>query len=739
MLILLLLVAGSAIFSFFYTLKEPNTGFWTSIRVAFIQTLLAGGGLVYLATECLSAINGLTTTAIALFWGMVAGVFGYVSIKKKKRFWTDGVQAYRALPSIGKRTLWVIGLGYLLPLFLLAVIAPPNNTDSVNYHLARVVFWLQNQNVEHYPTVYIQQLYHNVFSEYILLHIMALSNWNDYWVNLVQWLAMLGSVLGIGLVAKELQLSVRSQWVVSILQLTLPIGILESTTTQNDYLAGFLFIAFLYYVMKLLKMAKSSKGKVSWYEFLSIVGWMSLSLALGGFNKYTVFLFGFPLCVWIGVAFLVNRPFKESLMIVGIASAMLLVVFTPFFKRNYDLFGDVLSAPKGTPLFTEEVATERRCVGCAVSVTLKNITAHLGLPIQSYNDGINRMVEEVHDWIGVPVNGPELNVDNYYTSFVIQEDMSHNPWHVVLILVGAVWLLLQKHQRDLKRLLLCSVVGFLLFSTLIKYQMYNTRVEMPFYAMGFIWTGLMLSRFPKIESVTVGLFLLLGLPYVYTNYNKPVLALRQWSKYVLGYIPPFLCAKDGDVETYRRSFGEVYDFANPQPCFALKTSPPYWKRLEIVQQLKQLGYYQTDERVFWQQTREQNYFTEMYHINLYPELKSITKLIPSQTKGVGVLVANVMGFYREWLLIKNQVGHPVRMQYLLYQEECKKAPNAARKFEYDYVLIDHPAMLNMYIDSKTIDHVFTFPHYLLVKLKKTSTQEYTYITRDNVQKYETIR
>lgn len=730
MSVLILPIVGFVIFSFFYGKNEAKYGFFSRIRVAFVQMLLAGGLLVYVSTETLSYFNSLNCPSIMIFWSVITLIFSYLNSKKK--YWVlsyyDFIKAGQILTRNEKILLYFVGIVYLIPLLFLAVYAPPNNTDSANYHLARVVFWLQNQNVAHYPTVYIQQLYHNVFSEYILLHIMALNGWDDYFVNLVQWLAMLGSVFLMGLVGKLFGFGKRIQIFLSILQLTLPIGILESTTTQNDYIANFLFLAFLYFGILLMK------GKAN------TVFWLSLSLALGGFNKYTVFLFGFPICVWIGAELLKNYPFKYSLRIFFVALGMLVLVFTPFFKRNYDLFGNVLSSTKGSPLFTEEVATERFCIGCVASVSLKNLIAHLGLPIQSYNRQIDQGVSKIHEWLDVPLNTPDLNVDDYYTRFVIQEDMSHNPWHFVMICAGAIWLIFQKNHRNFKILLICAVAGFVLFSALIKYQIYNTRVMMPFFSMGFLWTGLMMNQFDKKWRVaTIGLFLLAGLPYVYTNYNKSLLPLRQVSKYVLGYIPPFLCAKDGDIEKYQRIFEQVYDFTHPQPCFALKTSPSYWKRLEIIHQLKALGYYRTDERVFWQLSREQNYFTEMYHINLYSELKDITKLIDPQTKGVGVLVANVMGFYREWLLIKNQVGHPIRMQYLLYQEECKKTPNAAHKFEYDYILIDHPAMLKMYVDPQKIEKTYPFPHYLLIKLKKTSTQQYTYITRDVVQKYETIR
>lgn len=746
MSILILSLAGFAIFNFFYGNNEAEYGFFSRIRLAFVQMLLAGGLLVYVSTETLSYVNSLNYPSIAVFWGLITLVFGYFNFKKK--YWVlsyhDFIKAGKVLTRKEQILFYLIGLVYLLPLLFLAVYAPPNNTDSVNYHLARVVFWLQNQNVEHFPTVYIQQLYHNVFSEYILLHIMALNGWKDYFVNLVQWLAMLGSVFSIGLLGKLFGFGMRVQLLLSILQLTLPIGILESTTTQNDYIANFLFLAFLYFGLRLIRIANPGSTRlgasitaVKIPTDLSIF-WLALALALGGFNKYTVFLFGFPICVWIGVELLKNHPFKYSLRVFFVALGMLILVFTPFFKRNYDLFGNVLSSTKGTPLFTEEVATERFCIGCVASVSLKNLTAHLALPIQSYNDQIDKAVAAVHRWLDVPLNGPDLNVDAYFSRFVIQEDMSHNPWHFILIFVGAIWLLFQKKHRDFKLLLLCAITGFVLFSALIKYQIYNTRVIMPFFSMGFLWTGLMMSQLDKKwQNAIIGIFLLAGLPYVYTNYNKNVLPLRQVSKYILGYIPPFLCIKDGNELPYQRMFKDIYDFNKGMPCFPLKASPTYWQRLELISKLQKLGYYKTEEQSFLEKTREENYFTEMYQLGLYKELKQISSQLSPDTKGIGVLFANVLGFYREWLLIKNQLNRPVPMQYILYQEHCKETPNAKHPFVYDYILLDHNELIEKYLDKSQIEATISTKSYLLVKLKKPATQQYTYISREEVEKYET--
>ncbi|MFN4147890.1 MAG: hypothetical protein ACK4GN_18865, partial [Runella sp.] len=490
---------------------NPPATFLSQFREKYLKTALVGGLLVYGSTELLSLFHALTTFWITLFWGTVSVTVSYFVWKKKwvSIFVQNALLFWRDCTRYEQILLTLIGIFYLLPLFFLAIYAPPNNTDSANYHLARVVFWLQNQNVEHYPTVYIHQLYNNVFSEYILLHIMALSSWEDYLVNTVQTFAMVGSVLTISLIARLFGLSRQMQWLVALLQLTLPIGILESTTTQNDYLANFLFLGFLYFGLKFI-------FNPSTFRF-SDVFWMASALALGGFTKYPVLIFAFPICVWVGMVSLTRRSFGFSLKTFAMTAAMLVLVFTPFFYRNYQLFGHVLKPPNNShPLFTQEIPTERVSIGTVVSGVVKNMALHLGLPHQGYNRQIDKAVVKIHQIIGVPINDPQLSFDPYYTRFTIQEDMSGNPWHFVLIMSTLVWVLVVYIPRknvssDLKGgwiLAICAVVGFVIYSALIKFQCHHTRLQIPFFSMGFVWTAIVLKNTSDILPKTLGIFYL---------------------------------------------------------------------------------------------------------------------------------------------------------------------------------------------------------------------------------------
>jgi hypothetical protein len=70
----------------------------------------------------------------------------------------------------------LIGLLVVLALLaMLAILAPANNWDSMVYHMGRVVHWMQNRSVDHYPTSIDRQLYLGPLTEFAILQLQMLS------------------------------------------------------------------------------------------------------------------------------------------------------------------------------------------------------------------------------------------------------------------------------------------------------------------------------------------------------------------------------------------------------------------------------------------------------------------------------------------------------------------------------------------------------------------------------------
>src|SRR5262245_35403163 len=170
----------------------------------------------------------------------------------------------------------LLPIGFIVSLTgLIALVAPPNTYDSMTYHLGRVVHWIQNHDVRPYPTNIDRQLYNPPWAEFAISHFHILSG-GDRLANAVQWLSMLGSIVGVSLIAKQLGGSWDCQVLASLVALCLPMGILQASSTQNDYVVTFWLVCFAYYVFLILQVVQGPSS--FWLQ--AILAGISLGLAL---------------------------------------------------------------------------------------------------------------------------------------------------------------------------------------------------------------------------------------------------------------------------------------------------------------------------------------------------------------------------------------------------------------------------------------------------------------------------
>jgi len=90
-----------------------------------------------------------------------------------------------------------------------------------DFHMSRVVHWIQNKSVAHYPTHILRQLHQNPWSEFGILQFQILSS-SDRLANLVQWFSMVGAVLGVSLIAKRLGADLRGEVFAAVTVATVP-------------------------------------------------------------------------------------------------------------------------------------------------------------------------------------------------------------------------------------------------------------------------------------------------------------------------------------------------------------------------------------------------------------------------------------------------------------------------------------------------------------------------------------
>ena len=270
------------------------------------------------------------------------------------------------------------------------------------YHMARVAHWAQNGTVRHYPTPYLPQLYHPPWAEFAITHFQLLSG-GDRFANAVQWLAMIGSVLCTSLITKLLGGDSRAQIFAAVLAATIPMGILQGSSTQNDLVVTFWLLVFVSYVLRM--MASSSRSQPDLLELRWQMMAAGASLGLAVLTKGTAYIYAMPFVLWLAFV-MVKRLRLRAIPFGLVAGALVLLLNAGHFWRNVQLFGTPLSA--GDESYVNEVFTP----SAFVSNFIRNLSLHAGTPFAGVNEAMSVAVRRLHDALGIAVNDPRTTAVN---------------------------------------------------------------------------------------------------------------------------------------------------------------------------------------------------------------------------------------------------------------------------------------------------------------------------------------
>ena len=327
-----------------------------------LATIVVGVGIAT-TTEAMSLVGGLTATWVTAAWltalvalGVTWGRWGRPS---------PPVRRLRGLVDV-----W-IGFGVIIAalLLVLALAGAPNNWDSMTYHMTRVVHWVAAGDVGYYPTHIERQLFSQTWAEFAILHLQLLTG-SDHLANLVQWAAMVVTVVATTTIAVNLGVRRAGQIAAAVVVLTLPVGLTQAPTTQNDYVAA-MWVAIL--------AALVTRRPTSWQLTLAI----GLAAGLGAMTKATTYFFIAPLLLW----WLVDRLRRGRTAVprdIGIIALPALALASPGMVRNIAVFG----SPWGPPL--PFLVNDPIGVRATAENLLRHAAAQLGTPSAGANDAAER-------------------------------------------------------------------------------------------------------------------------------------------------------------------------------------------------------------------------------------------------------------------------------------------------------------------------------------------------------------
>jgi hypothetical protein len=490
MLILFPLLAFVAL-AFLMASYFPELG-W---RHNFLRASILWGTWLVFAIELLSLFKTVSQIGLTLMWlALIGGCIVWL-IKR----WRDGFIPRHPDFSWFKNPGYAIMMLALVVIFvvvgIVAWFAPPNTYDSLNYHMPRVAHWAQNHSVAHYPTGVDRQDSFAPVAEYTMLNSYVLTG-GDRFANFSDWFAMVGSVIGVSAAAALLGAPLAGQFLAALFVATLPMGIAQASSTMTDYVTGFWVVCVAVEFLFLW-----TEEKPNWRTVL----FLSLSAGLALATKSTALTFLLPFAIATPVLLFRKTSRIQFLELVALAVLVVGLVNAGYVTRNLRTYG----APFD-PRHSQDFPNQRLDWRGLVSTTLRTAVFQLQTPWDVLNLQLMRLVVGVHFKMGLDVNDPRSTVIGEFSigKPTTNEDTTTNPLHALLILVTAAVSLFTV-KRTGKRVLfyqLLVLAAFVAFSFMLKWQIFQSRLLLPFFLIAAPAFGVVLgSILPTWAATVVGL------------------------------------------------------------------------------------------------------------------------------------------------------------------------------------------------------------------------------------------
>lgn len=486
-------------------------------RYSIVSSAVISGSYLAVITELLSIKNLLAFYPIVLAWVMYAIVLIIYlceksirkKIKKEIKIDIENITS----------TSWALIFYIILVISLTAIFAwysPPNTYDSMTYHMSRVMHWMQNESIEFYPTSILRQLHSNPFAEYVILTLQILTN-SDKYANYVQWICMVFSLITASLIAKELGASKLGQLLSAAVCAGIPMGILQSTSTQNDYVVSFFSIAFVYYGILLVKNNEKQNYVMA-----------GIALGLAILSKATAYIVLFPFCVMIGYRLFFTKWNKTKTIWILILISTVIGLNIGHLSRNYDAYESPIGPTSEGGGY--KYSNDEMSVKITISNAVRNIGIHLEFIVEKYNRYTYQVIEKIHDYLNILLNDPRSTWPE--TKFEVQgrtmdEDVAGNLIQIVLMtLTILIYFVGVKKKKDINNYLLTILIGFVLFNMYLRWQPWNSRLQLPFFVMmspfiGYV-LGSVIYKIPKITKYVVVLIFGMTVQPLFASTSKPI-------------------------------------------------------------------------------------------------------------------------------------------------------------------------------------------------------------------------
>jgi len=304
--------------------------------------------------------------------------------------------------------------------------------------------------------------------------------------------------------------SIPAQVLAAAFALSIPAGILEATSTQNDYVVAFWLVCLAYLTLR---------GKLRALSPLEELAW-GLALGLALLTKGTSYPYALPFAVWHFLP-LGRSALPKTLRRMAAALLAVTVLNAGYWARNVVTYG----IPLGAASHVTSMTAVSLQPGPLLYAWIRNLALNLPTPSPAANDWIVGMVRSIAGSLGSDPG--EFNMIWAWNN----ENLAGNPLHYALVAAALIGLLLfGRARRDRRALVYASVAGLsvLCLFSVISFDLYGARHQLPFLVLwapviGAAAAHLRSQAWTRIAAVSL---LLMSLPWVLLNASRPLIGWR---------------------------------------------------------------------------------------------------------------------------------------------------------------------------------------------------------------------
>ena len=401
-------------------------------RLAVARAAVLVGAFGVASVEILSGLRWLTTAGVLGAW-VVALVAALAAAWLRLR--RDGGRPRIAFPTstTGERVVAGAVLVLVGAELVLALASPPNTYDSQTYHLPRIEHWARAGSVEFYPTGIHRQITYPPGAEFLLLHLRLLAG-SDALFNLLQWSCGVLCLVLMTRLAAQLGVSRRGQLLAALVVASVPMVVLQSSSTQTDLVVTAWVACVATFVLDGVGRVPPRPPDLPTVLLIgAATGLVTVTKATGG-------LLAGPLLVWWTLAQLRRNRSPARLGRLAVAVGLIVVATAalsgPQFVRMYETFGN----PLGPPQLRESLTLQRRDPASLLINALRVAHTALEVPAPPVNRWTAERIIGLAKVLGRDPSDPRTSFygQNFPDeSWYPHEDKAALPLHALLLLIGA--------------------------------------------------------------------------------------------------------------------------------------------------------------------------------------------------------------------------------------------------------------------------------------------------------------